>query len=170
MEEEDGEWRVMRTWKGKPSHVRRLLHKSIAEDGHASYCPGYGPNLNSAWDAEEEDTLRQKLQKSLERVRSSVFYKKLIEQMQCLQILESLLANARRAQTLHHDQMVMNEFLNALSSFGPNSADHEVCTFRFADGMYANKTMATGSIRCAEFRNYRTVVTNHDPFHVGLEV
>jgi hypothetical protein len=65
MEEEDGEWRVMRTWKGKPSHVRRLLHKSIAEDGHASYCPGYGPNLNSAWDAEEEDTLRQKLQKSL---------------------------------------------------------------------------------------------------------
>lgn len=136
VKEVEEEWQLVRPRKGKP-HTKRLSHRS-AEDGHLSCCPGHGPNSNlSSRDADEEQRLRAKLQKSLERVRTSVFFKKLVEQMQCLQIFEKLLANARRAARLNRDHSVVKGDFAAVPSLGPNSVEHEACTFHFSDGTCA---------------------------------
>lgn len=132
----EDEWHVVRPRKGKP-HTKRLSHR-CTEDGPLSCCPGHGPNSNlSSRDADDEQRLRARLQKSLERVRTSVFFKKLVEQMQCLQILEKLLANARIAARFHLDHSVANGDVAPVPSLGPNSVEHEACTFHFSDGTYA---------------------------------
>lgn len=129
----EDEWQVVRPRKGKP-RANRLSHRR-ADDGHLGCCPGHDPNSHrGSRDADEEQRLLAKLQKSLERVRSSVFFRKLVEQMQCLQILEKLLANARRGVSRHFDHSVVTGDLAAVPSGGPNSVEHEACTFHFSDG------------------------------------
>lgn len=138
--EVEDEWKTGLPRKGK-LHAKRPVYKS-SEEGLLSYRPGHSPNsILSPWDAEKEHKLRQSLQKSMERVRRSVFYKKLVEQMQRLQILETLVANARRSERLRHDQTIVNEFLAAVQSLGPNPADYETCTFHFSDGSLILETV-----------------------------
>lgn len=137
--EVEDSWQVVRPRKGKP-HTKRLSHRSPADDAHLSCCPGHDPNSNlisSRGTDEEHQRLRAKLLKSLERVRSSVFFKKLVEQMQCLQILEKLLANATKAASLHYDPSVVKADFVSVPSAGLNSVDHEACTFHFSDGTSA---------------------------------
>jgi hypothetical protein len=59
----------------------------------------------------------------MERVRSSVFFKKLVEQMQELQILETLLANARRGRSSHLGQSAVKKDFAAVPGVNANSVD-----------------------------------------------
>ena len=129
IKEAESEWKVVRSRKGKPQ-AKRHLQKS-GEEGHLSCCPGHG--TLSSWDADEEQRLGVRLQKSMERVRTSAFFKQLIEQMQDLQILEKLLANGR-AGSLNRNQTVVKDDFAGLPNVGPNSVDHEASTFHFSDG------------------------------------
>ncbi|KAG0617167.1 hypothetical protein M758_5G169500 [Ceratodon purpureus] len=138
VKEAEDEWKVVLRRKGKP-HAKRLSHRG-AEEG--AYCPGYGPNSNlSSGDADEGPRMRVGLQKSMERVRSSVFFKKLVEQMQELQILEKLLANASGDRSLRLDQTVSKGDFADVPSVGPNSDDHEASAFRFSDGSLIVETI-----------------------------
>lgn len=140
IKEAEDEWKVVRPRKGKP-HVKRLSH-NIADDGHLSCCPGHGPNSNfSSRDADGELILRLRLEKSMERVRSSIFFKKVLEQMQDLHILEKLLTNARKAGTLLLDQTFVKENFVGVPNVGSNSVDHEASTFHFSDGTCAHQTV-----------------------------
>lgn len=127
-------WQVVRSRKGK-THAKRVSPRP-ADDAHLSCCPGHAPTsvLNSRDAHEEQQRLRVKLQKSLERVRNSVFFKKLVEQMHCLQIFEKLLANATGAASLHSDHLTTK---GEFASVGLNSVDHEACAFHFSDGTCA---------------------------------
>lgn len=137
IKEAEDEWKVVRPRKGQP-HAKRHSHKSAGE-GHGSCCPGHGRNSNlSSGDADEEPRMRVRLQKSMERVRSSVFFVKLVEQMQDLQILEKLLASASGAGVLHVDQTVLKA---AVPSVGPISVDHEASTLQFSDSTCGDQTL-----------------------------
>lgn len=94
--EVEDEWTVVRGRK-KRQHTKRSSSRN-ADDGHLSCCRGHGPDLDlSSGKAVAEQKLREKFASSRERVRSSAFFKNLVEQMERLQILETLLANGRRA-------------------------------------------------------------------------
>lgn len=130
-------WQVVRSRKGK-THANRVLPRP-ADDAHLSCCPGHAPTsgLNSSDAHEEQQRLSLKLQKSLERVRNSVFFKKLVEQMHSLQIFERLLANAAGAASLHSDHLATKGEIAGVASVGLNSVDHEACAFHFSDGTCA---------------------------------
>lgn len=130
-------WQVVRSRKGK-THAKRVSPRP-ADDAHPSCCPGHASTsvLNSRDAHEEQQRLRVKLQKSLERVRNSVFFKKLVEQMHSLQIFVKLLANATGAASLHSDHLATKGEFAGVASVGLNSVDHEACAFHFSDGTCA---------------------------------
>jgi len=88
-------WKVVQSRKAKP-RTRRNSQRSAGKES-ISCCDGHSSNLESgstSWDEEEELQLRAKIQKSKDRTQTSAFFKRFIEQMESLKILETLIANA----------------------------------------------------------------------------
>jgi hypothetical protein len=145
--EAEGEWEVVRSRKkGKP-RAKELSRRS-GEQGHLSCCPGHGPASDlTSGDAEEEPRLRARLHKSMERVRTSLFFQKLVAQIQDLQIFETLLANARISRSPHLGPSVGTT----------NSVDHEapdgMCALPALDGLWVYGFRVLGilgsCLRCA---------------------
>ena len=90
-------WKVVQSRKAKP-RTRRNSQRSSGKES-ISCCDGHSSNLESgstSWDEEEERQLRAKIQKSKDRTQTSAFFKRFIEQMESLKILETLIANANK--------------------------------------------------------------------------
>lgn len=100
-------WKVVQSRKAKP-RTRRNSQRSSGKES-ISCCDGHSSNLESgstSWDEEEELQLRAKIQKSKDRTQTSAFFKRFIEQMESLKILETLIANANNKGVISDDTNV----------------------------------------------------------------
>lgn len=100
-------WKVVQSRKAKP-RTRRNSQRSSGKES-ISCCDGHSSNLESgstSWDEEEERQLRAKIQKSKDRTQTSAFFKRFIEQMESLKILETLIANANNQGVISDDTNV----------------------------------------------------------------
>lgn len=100
-------WKVVQSRKAKP-RTRRNSQRSSGKES-ISCCDGHSSNLESgstSWDEEEERQLRAKIQKSKDRTQTSAFFKRFIEQMESLKILETLIANANNKGVISDDTNV----------------------------------------------------------------
>ena len=110
-------WKVVRSRKAKP-RTRRNLQGSAGKES-ISCCDEHSSNLeldSTSWDEEEELQLRAKIQKSKDRTQTSAFFKKFIEQMESLKILETLIANANNKGVSSDDTNVNSTSADTKSS------------------------------------------------------